>query len=795
MKRLLILTILSCLAFQNSRAQVLVDTVYSVSTVNDRYPQWSSDGEMIVFESNREGRNSQIYSIKSNGTDIKRLTNNQFINETPVWSPNGKLIMYSSYTEDGNNYNNEIFIMNSDGTGIRQLTDHPLRDGHAKFSPNGKKIIFNSQREADNKSDPVHEINYEIYEMNIDGSDIKRLTNFEGWDTFPSYSPNGEKIVWRRIIPDSTNISGYNSEILLMNSDGTNITNLTNHKSFDGYPDWSPDGNQIVFTSNRHGKLQLFVMQSDGSGIQQITKNTNLEISSRPDWSSDGKQIVYNKTSKNGTSIHIMDVQPGKNIAYFNEVTSGILTESHTASRGVAWGDYDKDGYPDLLVANTMNNSNFLYKSDVETGFIQVVEGEPVTSAGWTEGVNWVDYDNDGDLDIFYTTQWDSKNELFRNESNGIFKKMEAGDLTSQNSSSTSACWCDYDLDGDLDVYVVERDGADDRLFNNLGNGNFIIVPFNKFPYKGGDGRTCSWGDINGDNYPELYVGNFIDKTGNKPTKAINFFYKNNQDGTFSAITNSNITVDKNLTYGSSFIDYDQDNDLDLFVTNISMTDKNLLFQNDGSGNFIKTNTIISRTRNSPSKGHTWGDFDNDGDLDLFISNGTEGTEPEAIMNFLFLSNGEGDFELVNNSAIVETPNISAGTAWADYDKDGDLDIFVTNWGGNIEKNAFYENHIYGKNWLEISLKGNKSNTYGIGAKVRLKYKHNKKVVWLTRWLLPQTGYASQNEPIVHFGLGSIDKILEIEIMWPQGNIDKINNITINHIVQIEEGRGIVYLD
>ncbi len=786
MKRLLILTILSCLAFQNSRTQVSVDTVYSVSTVKDKYPQWSSDGKMIVFESNREGNTSQIYSMKSDGKEIKRLTKNNFINETPVWSPNGKLIMYSSYLEDGNN---EIFIMNSDGTGIRQLTDHPSRDGHAKFSYDGKKIIFNSQRDTNNNSGSALEINYEIYEMNIDGSDVKRLTNFEGWDTFPSYSPNREKILWRRIITDSISNIGYNSEIFLMNSNGTNITNLTNHKSFDGYPDWSPDGKQIVFTSNRHGSLQLFVMQLDGSDVQQITSRANLEISSRPDWSSDGRHIVYNKTTENGTSIHTMDVQPGKNITFFNEVTSGILSESNTASRGVAWGDYDNDGYPDLLVANTMNNSNFLYKSDVETGFIQVVEGEPVTTAGWTEGVNWVDYDNDGDLDIFYTTQWDSKNELFRNESNGILKKVEAGDLTSKESSSTTACWCDYDLDGDLDVYVVERDGADDRLFNNLGNGNFIIVPSNIFPYKGGDGRTCAWGDTNGDNYPELYVGNFLDKTTKEPTKAINFYYKNNQDGTFSSITNSILTVDRNLTYGSSFIDYDQDNDLDLFLTNISMSDINLLFQNDGSGNFTKTNTIISKTRNSPSKGHTWGDYDNDGDLDLFISNGTEGTKPDAIMNFLFLSNGDGDFELVNNSTIVSTPNISAGTAWADYDVDGDLDLFLANWGNNNESNTFYENELYGTHWIEILLQGSSSNSYGIGAKVELIMRINGEEKKLFRWLLPQTGYSSQNEPIIHFGLGknSPSRIDEIKVYWPLGKITNLKGIATNQRIVIEE--------
>jgi Tol biopolymer transport system component len=789
MKRILVLIILSSLAFQNASAQVLVDSNYSVSTVNDKYPQWSSNGEMIVFESNREGNTSQIYSMKSDGTDIKRLTKNHLINETPVWSPNGKLIMYSSYQEEGNSDNNEIFIMNSDGTGIRQLTNHSLRDGHAKFSNDGKKIIFNSQRDTNENNGSALEINYEIYEMNLDGSGVKRLTNYEGWDTFPSYSPNGEKILWRRVITDSTSNIGNNSEIFLMNSDGTNIINLSNHKSFDGYPDWSPDGKQIVFTSNRHGSLQLFVMQSDGSGVQQITSSTTLDTNSRPDWSSDGKQIVYNKTSENGTGINIIDVQPEANLSFFNEVTSGVLTESHTASRGVAWGDYDKDGYPDLLVANTMNNSNFLYKNNTNAKFNQVVEGEHVTSAGWTEGANWIDYDNDGDLDIFYTTQQDSKNELFKNNGDGNFKMVEAGDLTLNKSSSTAACWIDYDLDGDLDVYVVERDGANDKLFNNQGNGKFTHVTQNLFPYEGGDGRTCSWGDINGDNYPELYVGNFLDKTAKEPTKAINFFYKNNQDGTFSTITNSIITVDMNLTYGSSFIDYDQDNDLDLFLTNISMNDKNILFQNDGLGNFTKTNTIISRTRNSPSKGHTWGDFDNDGDLDLFISNGTEGTEPEAIMNFLFLSNGFGDFELVNNSTIISTPNISAGTAWADYDVDGDLDLFLANWGNNTESNSLYENKLYGTHWIEILLKGNKSNSYGIGAKVELKMRINGEEKKLFRWLLPQTGYASQNEPIIHFGLGinAPPKIEEIKVYWPSGEMTNLKGVATNKRIVIEE--------
>jgi len=777
---------------QNSKAgfYVMIDSVSAVTKVADRYPNWSPDGKMIVFESNRAGKKFEIYTMNDNGEKIKYLSHNKMNDETPRWSPDGSFIMFTRYLSENNS---EIFTMKSDGSNLKQLTNHPFRDGHAKFSPDGKKIIFNSQRDDEGKLELK---NYELYEMNTNGTGIKRLTNYFEWDTYPSYSPDGRKILWRRILADTTAPRGYNSEIFVMNCNGSEIKNLTNHKSYDGYPEWSPDGTQIVFASSRHGQttehIQLFVMNADGTDVKQITFNEIGEEDNRPDWSLDGKRIVFNRVNKDGTRIYIMNIGSTKNVTFFNEATWSILGNESTASRGVAWGDYDNDNFPDLLVANTMNNSDFLFKNNTKGDFIQIVEGEQVTASGWTEGVSWADYDNDGDLDIFYTTQFGRPNELFRNEGDGVFKKVMAGDLTANNSSSTSACWCDYDLDGDLDVYVVERDGANDGLYNNDGLGNFKKVTKDKFSYSGGDGRTCAWGDINGDRYPELYVGNFLDKTIDKPTKGFNFYYANNKNGTFSKIENSIITSERNLTYGVSFIDYDQDNDLDLFLTNIGLSDLNILYQNNGLGNFIKANTIITKTESRPSKGHTWGDFDNDGDLDLFIANGTEGTTPKEIMNFLFLSNGNGDFELVKNGAIVNTPTISAGTAWADYDRDGDLDIFVSNWGNSTEKNSFYRNDLYNTNWLEISLKGTKSNIYGIGAKVRLKIIKEEKEVWLTRWLLPYTGYASQNEPIIHFGLGNVKEIEEIEIYWPLGIVDRIYQVKANQFLKISEGGGIM---
>ena len=122
---------------------------------------------------------------------------------------------------------------------------------------------------------------------------------------------------------------------------------------------------------------------------------------------------------------------------------NSVTAVARNSSRGIAWGDYNNDGRPDLLVANTMNNSNSLYTSTSGNSFVQQTEGPEVTSGGWTEGAAFVDFDNDDDLDIFYTTQFGAPNELFRNDLNNGFVRADGGDLTRDASSSTSSCWCD----------------------------------------------------------------------------------------------------------------------------------------------------------------------------------------------------------------------------------------------------------------------------------------------------------------------------------------------------------------
>jgi hypothetical protein len=405
--------------------------------------------------------------------------------------------------------------------------------------------------------------------------------------------------------------------------------------------------------------------------------------------------------------------------------------------------------------------------------------------------------ENDGDLDLFISNQWQGPNELYINNGpeNGFHLATETGDLTKAPSNSPCSCWADYDLEGLLDVYIVNRDSQNDELYKNIGAGKFKKISEGIISNNGGDGRSCAWGDIDGDLYPELYVGNFIVRNGEDVLKARNYLYKNLGNGKFQEIETGLPVTNLGVTYGVSFIDYDYDDDLDLFVTNIGRTDTNMLYANDGSGNFKKMNLVITKEMNRPSKGHTWGDFDNDGFLDLFIANGTMNIEPNKIRNMLFLGQENGDFIEIMEWAITLREGTSAGTAWADYDRDGDLDVFVANWANNNENNELYRNETSQRSrsyWLELQFKGTKSNSYGIGTRVKIKTKNkNGNETWQTRYLASNTGYSSQNEPIVHFGLGNNEIIEVLEVHWPSKTVDSYNNVKANQFYTVEEGIAI----
>ena len=452
-------------------------------------------------------------------------------------------------------------------------------------------------------------------------------------------------------------------------------------------------------------------------------------------------------------------------------------------SRGLAFGDADGDGDADLLVANTINYPEFLYRNDGDQ-FVQVMEVAPSLAGGFTEGVNWIDFDNDGDLDIF-AARSRGPNALYRNDGNWSFSEHDAGSLSEDHSTSSMACWADVDGDGWLDVFVVNRGGEDDAIYRNRNGLSFERIRHSVVRGAGGDGRACVLADFDGDGDPDLYVGNFVDTSTEPPSKQRNFFYVNQGNFRFTEIRSGDAVESQAQSYGTSATDADNDGDLDLFVTNIGKGDQNHLYLNDGEGVFHLHNAGLTTAVSTPSKGHTWGDFDLDGDVDVAIANGTEGTE--HIRNALYLNDGTANFHPVADNDFVAHSHISAGIAWADIDDDGDLDLYVANWGDGDQDNALYHNESQGK-WLKLSLEGSASNRMAVGARVTITTRHGGQPKRQTRWLVTTTGYASQNEPILHFGLGTATSVATLRIDWPSGRQDTFFNVAANRHLRIREG-------
>ncbi len=271
--------LLASLAVSAAPAQSRADG--AVAPVEDAYPHVSRQGR-IVFQSNRLG-GSQLFLLDSLAAAPRLLPTGGAREVTPVWSPDGTRVLFVS-TRDGNE---DIYVIGADGTGLRRLTDHAAYDSHPSWSPDGTRIVFCSTR-GDGEND-------DVYIMNADGTGLRRLTdNGLTWDTFPSFSPDGRRILFRQLfrVRLDLGVTAVNSEIMVMNTDGTGITNLSRNAWFDGWPSWSPDGRQVAFSSNRSDVYQIYVMDADGSNVRQLAPSPYVQV--RPQWGPDGSWIAFN---------------------------------------------------------------------------------------------------------------------------------------------------------------------------------------------------------------------------------------------------------------------------------------------------------------------------------------------------------------------------------------------------------------------------------------------------------------------------------------------------------------------
>ena len=267
-------------AFRAAAQQSVLTLAYQLTHIDQSEPFFSPDGTKVVYETSIGGF-QQIFVMNADGTGPKQITNEHVTHDSPSWSPDGKKIAY--VYDDGKQ--EAIFIMNADGSGQERMTDASRKFIHPNWSADSSTLIFCS----DDDLQPPKKNASEIYSLDIKTRQLKSLIS-GGTNTYPSWSPDGKKIAFRRMLGE------MNSEVFVADGDGSNPRNLSNHPAFDGWPSWSPDGTQIVFASNRRANYQIFVMNADGSNVRLVANTEGR--ATEPRWSPDGKSIYFSNCKK-----------------------------------------------------------------------------------------------------------------------------------------------------------------------------------------------------------------------------------------------------------------------------------------------------------------------------------------------------------------------------------------------------------------------------------------------------------------------------------------------------------------
>ncbi|MBN2699766.1 MAG: CRTAC1 family protein [Bacteroidales bacterium] len=474
----------------------------------------------------------------------------------------------------------------------------------------------------------------------------------------------------------------------------------------------------------------------------------------------------------------------------FTRIDTGSLVSEAIRGRGLYVVDYDMDGLLDLYIGNSTgvggtDRPNLMFRNGGSGIFTKTVD--PAISSRiykWNSGCNWADIDNDGDPDMC------NEGEVFLNDGTGSFT------LGSRVTERPQICaiWLDLDNDGYVDLLTdVYMEG--NFAYKNLGNGLFKEIILGDFNTKGiGGSQSFSMADADNDGDMDILEANLCLFDACDPLIP-NTLYINNNDMTLTALDpSSGLTGDVMQSPGSSWGDYDNDGDMDIYV--LSMTDKrDMLFRNDGNLKFTGICIDPEKAGNKWPYNSSWGDLNNDGYLDLFVSVVPDGNlvneECSWFNNMMYMNRGDGTFLRVRYGDIINDggePHVSN-----DFDNDGDLDIIIGH--GNL--NPFlkvvyiYLNNGNKNHWLNISCEGTISNRSAIGTRVKVKAKVGETYEWMMREISQENGIHACNGPRLHFGLGEAEKADSVIIRWPSGKIDRYTDINANHFYEAIEGQEI----
>ena len=495
-------------------------------------------------------------------------------------------------------------------------------------------------------------------------------------------------------------------------------------------------------------------------------------------------------------------------------------------SGGVAWIDFDRDGWMDLylvngghweeLVQGKRTVSNALYRNNGDGTFTDVTGKAGVGNRHWGMGVAAGDYDNDGWVDLFVCNY--GPNTLYRNNGDGTFRDVTATAGVGDGRWGVSASWGDYDADGRLDLYVtntVQFDykapdpmdchyrgitvqcgplgmvGDSDILYRNNGDGTFrdVSEKAGVSDVTPSYGLGAIWSDYDNDGDLDLYVAN---------DQMANFLFRNQGDGTFeeTGLFAGAAFSDDGTAQGSmgvDFGDYDRDGLLDIYITHFS-DDYNTLFRNLGQGRFRDMTRGAGLTFSSwPMVG--WGtgfvDLDHDGWEDIFAANGHVFPQVDGYKigtsfhqrSQVFRNLGQGKFQEVSAGLDRLKSWSSRGVAFADYDNDGDIDVAVNNLDGVpwLLKN---QRGSQAGNWLMLSLEGTRTNRSAIGARVSLETAEGKQM----REVRGGSSYESTHDFRVHFGLGRLETVRKLTVRWTDGTTQDFENLAANRLYRLKEG-------
>jgi hypothetical protein len=510
-----------------------------------------------------------------------------------------------------------------------------------------------------------------------------------------------------------------------------------------------------------------------------------------------------------------------------------------TNGAGVAWIDYDNDGWPDAFVLSGTQlqegtrqdktwppgeaPTNRLYRNNHDGTFSDVTDRAGLRRTGWASSVCAGDYDNDGWLDLFVT--YYGRNVLYHNRQ-GRFEDVtaEAGLATSGTRWGSGCSFLDYDRDGKLDLFVANYlvldlksaqepgEGVNclwrgvpvncgpkglptdtNLLYHNEGGGRFrdVSEASGVAAVKGRYAMTAAGFDADGDGWPDIYVA--CDSTA-----AI--LLHNNHDGTFTDVAVASGTAYSELGnaqagMGIGIGDFDGDGQLDILKTHFA-DDIPALYRNLGRGQF--EDVAMAAGLGPQNRFVQWGagavDLDNDGRPDLFYATGNVYPEIERFLpqyphrspKVVFRNLGDGRFEDVSQRSGpgASAPHSSRGVAFADYDNDGDLDVLVMNM--NERPSLLRNDYAGGNGWLALRLEGTKSNRAGIGATVVVTADGRRQA----RAVLSQSSYYSHDELRLHFGLGAARVAERVEVRWPSGAVDLLRDVPAGRLRSVREGEA-----